>query len=45
MTHPDADLDAAIADIRDATKVSRTNNRVTVYYLLAARFGKLELFM
>lgn len=40
----DADLDAAIAEVRDRMKEDRTKNRVTVYYLLAQHFGKLSAF-
>jgi hypothetical protein len=44
LTDPDADLDKAIISIGDKMKSDRTKNRVTVYYLLAERFGKLSLF-
>lgn len=44
MTHDDATLDAAIADVGQQMKGDRTKNRVTVYYLLAERFGLLNLF-
>ena len=40
----DAALDAAIADVGQQMKGDRTKNRVTVYYLLAERFGLLNLF-
>lgn len=45
LTESDADLDAAIADVGERMKEDRTKNRVTVYYLLAERFGKLGLFV
>jgi outer membrane protein OmpA-like peptidoglycan-associated protein len=42
----DADdvLDAAIAAVGERMKADRTKNRVTVYYLLAQAFGRLEDF-
>ena len=44
LTNSDADLDAAIVAVGDKLKGDRTKNRVTVYYLLADRFGKLGMF-
>jgi hypothetical protein len=44
LTHDDATLDAAIADVGARMKEDRTKNRVTVYYLLAQHFGLLSLF-
>jgi hypothetical protein len=44
LTDSDADLDAAIADVGQTLKDDRTKNRVTVYYLLADKYGKLDLF-
>ena len=44
LTAPDAELDQAIQAIADRMKSDRTRNRVTVYYLLAERFGKLSDF-
>ncbi len=44
LTHSDAELDAAIQKVGETMKADRTKNRVTVYYLLAAAYGKLELF-
>lgn len=44
LTASDAELDAAIAQVRDRMKEDRTRNRVTVYYLLAQHFGKLSDF-
>jgi hypothetical protein len=44
LTNPDTELDAAIAAVGDRMKGDRTRNRVTVYYLLADRFGKLPTF-
>ncbi len=37
----EGDLDAAIADVCTAMKADRTKARVTFYYLLAEKFGKL----
>ena len=45
LTQADATLDKAIAKVGDALKADRTKNRVTVYYLLAAEFKKLGLFV
>jgi len=42
LTEPDADLDQAIHAVSERMKDDRTKNRVTVYYLLAERFGKLS---
>ncbi len=44
LTDSDADLDKAIAAVGETMKADRTKNRVTVYYLLAARYGKLATF-
>ena len=44
LTGSDTDLDAAIAAVGQTLKDDRTKNRVTVYYLLADKFGKLDLF-
>lgn len=44
LTHDDATLDAAIADVGTQMKADRTKNRVTVYYLLAQHFGLLNIF-
>lgn len=44
LTHDDAALDAAIADVGVRMKEDRTKNRVTVYYLLAQHYGLLTLF-
>jgi hypothetical protein len=44
LTESDADLDAAIGGVMTAMKEDRTKSRVTVYYLLAEKFGKLSLF-
>jgi hypothetical protein len=44
LTAADADLDKAIMSAGEKMKGDRTKNRVTVYYLLAADFGKLSMF-
>jgi hypothetical protein len=44
LTQPDAELDAACKTVAEKMKGDRTKNRVTVYYLLAAHFGKLGMF-
>uniref|UniRef100_UPI0013DA7FB6 DUF2853 family protein n=1 Tax=Sandarakinorhabdus rubra TaxID=2672568 RepID=UPI0013DA7FB6 len=44
LTDPDSVLDAAIAKVGEVMKADRTKNRVTVYYLLAQHFGRLEDF-
>jgi outer membrane protein OmpA-like peptidoglycan-associated protein len=44
LTDPDTVIDAAIARVGERMAGDSTRNRVTVYYLLAEAFGKLELF-
>ncbi len=44
LTETDAEVDAAIARVGERMRGDNTKNRVTVYYLLAAEFGKLGLF-
>jgi hypothetical protein len=44
LTDSDANLDKAIMSAAEKMKGDRTKNRVTVYYLLAAHFGKLSMF-
>lgn len=44
LTNADTELDQAITAIASKMKADRTKNRVTVYYLLAAHFGKLSVF-
>ena len=44
LTDSDADLDASLAEVGETMKADRTKNRVTVYYLLADKHGKLDLF-
>jgi outer membrane protein OmpA-like peptidoglycan-associated protein len=45
LTDPDETLDAAIAAVGQRMSDTSFRNRVTVYYLLAAHFGKLDLFV
>lgn len=44
LTGSDAELDASLAEVGATLKGDRTKNRVTVYYLLADKHGKLDLF-
>ena len=44
QTAPAAELDAAITAVLARMKGDRTKSRVTVYYLLAEHFGKLDAF-
>lgn len=44
LTEADAALDAAIAAVGETMRAENFKNRVTVYYLLADRFGALDLF-
>lgn len=44
LTKSDADLDAAIADVMTAMKDGKANPRLAVYYLLAEKFNKLDVF-
>ena len=38
-------IDAALAKINDVLKADKTKNRVTVYYMLADHFKKLDMFV
>ncbi len=44
MTDTDAVLDASIKSVMDKMKAERNKSRVTVYYLLAEKHGKLSAF-
>ena len=44
LTVADGELDKAIASVGEQMKADRTKNRVTVYYHLAEKFGKLSAF-
>lgn len=42
LTESDADLDKAIQSVMTKMKADRMKERVTVYYLLAEHYGKLD---
>jgi Protein of unknown function (DUF2853) len=42
LTAPDKELDAAVQDVCQQMSGDSTKERVTFYYLLAAKFGKLD---
>lgn len=44
LAEGDDKLDAALDEVAQAMKDDRTKSRITVYYLLADKFGKLDLF-
>ena len=44
LTDSDADLDKALMDICRQMKADRDKPRVTFYYLVAQKYGKLGLF-
>ena len=44
LTDPAATLEAAITSVLDKMKADRTKSRLTVYYLLAEHFKKLDVF-
>ena len=44
LTESDEALDAALDEVKETMKADRTKSRITVYYLLAEKFGKLDLF-
>jgi HSP20 family molecular chaperone IbpA len=44
LTQTDAELDAALQDVMTTMASERNKSRVTVYYLLAEKFGMLGLF-
>lgn len=44
LTQSDAELDAAIAEVGQTLQGVNRKSRVTVYYLLAEKFGKLDVF-
>lgn len=45
LTQGDAELDLAISEVMTKMKGLHEKSRVTVYYLLAEKFGKLGLFL
>ena len=44
LTASDAELDRAIMDVCERMKAERDKPRVTFYYLLAEKYGKLSAF-
>jgi hypothetical protein len=44
LTIPDSELDKAIMDVCGKMRSERDKSRVTFYYLLAERYGKLSTF-
>jgi hypothetical protein len=44
LTHDDAELDQAISDVMAHMKDGKSNPRLAVYYLLAEKFDKLDVF-
>jgi hypothetical protein len=45
LTEPDDALDAALKSVLEKMKADRTKERVTVCYLLAEHYGKLDTFV
>ena len=45
LTDADDKLDAAVSGVVAKMKADKTKSRVTVYYLLAEQYGKLDLFI
>ena len=44
LTHSDKDLDGAVNEVMKRMAGVREKSRVTVYYLLAEKYGKLGMF-
>ncbi|MCB1508186.1 MAG: DUF2853 family protein [Hyphomicrobiaceae bacterium] len=44
LTDGDDALDAAIAEVMETMKGDRSKSRVTVSYILAEKYGKLDMF-
>lgn len=44
LTDADADLDKAVLEVCERMKADHDKARVTFYYLLAQRYGKLSMF-
>jgi hypothetical protein len=44
LTAPDAELDQAVMAVCERMKAERDKPRVTFYYLLAQKYGKLDAF-
>jgi hypothetical protein len=45
LTDSDADLDKAVLGVCERMKTDRDKSRVTFYYLLAEKYGKLTTFI
>ncbi|MEM8551958.1 MAG: DUF2853 family protein [Pseudomonadota bacterium] len=43
-TESDAELDAAVLEVCEKMKDTRSKSRVTFYYLLAEKYGQLDVF-
>jgi hypothetical protein len=44
LTESDADLDKVVMAVCERMKADRDKSRVTFYYLLAEKYGKLAMF-
>ena len=44
LTQSDAELDAALKELCEQMKGEKNKSRITVYYLLAKKFGKESVF-
>ena len=44
LVEPDAELDKAVVAVCERMSADHTKSRVTFYYLLAEKYGKLALF-
>ena len=44
LNNNDAELDKAVIEVCDKMKADRDKSRVTFYYLLAEKYGKLSMF-
>ena len=44
LNNSDAELDQAVLEVCEKMKADRDKSRVTFYYLLAERYGKLSMF-
>jgi len=44
LNNSDAELDTAVIEVCEKMKADRDKSRVTFYYLLAEKYGKLSMF-
>ena len=44
LNNSDAELDQAVVEVCEKMKADRDKSRVTFYYLLAEKYGKLSMF-